>query len=328
MAGWLVRHHQPVRAFGPSGAPRLTHFNTVKPGPTSRFLLREGALRSLRTRRGISLRSLAAELAISPSLLSGIENGRTRVSRAFADHAAALLDCPVDDLLAPVQAASAQSPTAVTNHHWRTYEPLTFDAPLTAALSTFLEFGYHGASTREIASRAGLSVPGLYHYYPTKQHMLVAIMQYVMDDILSRSRAACAQGKTPAERFALMVESVALFHAARRELAFVGSSELRSLEPEALARNRQARRLHRQLLDDETKAAVACGEFRTHDPLAASRAVVGLCVSLPLWFKNDGTSTPQQVATQYVEYALRIAGYTKNPATLIKRLKVGSTPPA
>lgn len=283
-------------------------------------------MRTLRTQRGVSLRGLAAELAVSPALLSGIEHGRTRVSPDFAERAAALLECPVDRLLAPATAERTDTQAPSEHEHWRVYAPLHFDVPLTAALAAFLEFGYHGASTRDIAARARLSVPGLYHYYPTKQHMLVAILDYLMGDILRRAAAARAEGHTPAERFALLVESIALFHAARRDLAFVGSSELRSLEPEALARNRQLRREHRKLLDDEAIAAVDCGEFRNPDPLAASRAVVSLCVSLPLWFRSEGPSTPQQVAVQYVDYALQIAGYVRNRAALVRRLKVGSTP--
>lgn len=280
----------------------------------------------MRSERGVSLRSLAADLSVSPALLSGIEHGRTRVSRAFAERAAALLACPVDSLLA--LAPPPEPATSPAAGHWRVYQPVALDAPLSAALAAFQEFGYHGASTRHIAARAGLSVPGLYHYYPTKQHMLVALLEHVMDDILQRATAARDEGETPAERFALIVESLALYHAARRDLAFVGSSELRSLEPEALVRNRKMRRLHRQLLDDEVAAAVACGEFRSADPLAATRAVVSLCVSLPLWFRTEGPSSPQQVAVQYVDYALQLAGYVRNRAALMRRLKVGSVPGA
>lgn len=38
--------------------------------------------------------------------------------------------------------------------------------PLAAALDTFAEHGYH-STVQGIASRANLSVPGLYHHYPS-----------------------------------------------------------------------------------------------------------------------------------------------------------------
>ena len=51
---------------------------------------------------------------------------------------------------------------------WRTFPPLLVAPVLGAALDVFVEMGYHGASVRDIARRAGLSVPGMYHHYATK----------------------------------------------------------------------------------------------------------------------------------------------------------------
>ena len=285
-------------------------------------------LRAAREARGLSLRRLASQLDVSAATLSGIETGRTRVTRERLAHIATLLGSSVSQLL-PADAERAElqaEPVVSTAPHWRAYAPLDFDPPLRAALDAFLEFGYHGASTREIARRAGLSVPGLYHHYPTKQHMLVAIIDYVMEDLIRRSLEARADGETPAERFALIVESLTLFHGVRLDLGFVGSSELRSLEPGALQRNRHLRRRHKQMMDGETDAAVAAGEFHCDDPRAAVRAVVSLCVALPLWYRPDGPATPRQVARQYVDYALQLVGYRKSREALLRRLKIGTEP--
>jgi hypothetical protein len=58
---------------------------------------------------------------------------------------------------------------------WRDYEDLGLPKPLAAALEAFVEQGYHGTSIRDVASRSGLSVPGLYHHYPSKQAMLIGL---------------------------------------------------------------------------------------------------------------------------------------------------------
>ncbi len=63
-----------------------------------------------------------------------------------------------------------------------------------------------------LAQRAGLSVPGIYHYYPSKHEMLVAILDLTMDDLIRRSSAARDQGVGPVERFTLLVECLALYH--------------------------------------------------------------------------------------------------------------------
>ncbi|MBM4538977.1 TetR family transcriptional regulator, partial [Rhodococcus hoagii] len=69
---------------------------------------------------------------------------------------------------------------------WRHYDDAALPGPLAAALDLFAERGYEGTSIREIASRAGLSVPGLYHHYPSKHALLVALTQGSMVDLLGR----------------------------------------------------------------------------------------------------------------------------------------------
>ncbi|MFR9806096.1 TetR/AcrR family transcriptional regulator, partial [Pseudonocardia sp. RS010] len=50
-------------------------------------------------------------------------------------------------------------------------------------------FGYHGTTVRSIAAKAGLSVPGLYHHYPSKQEILATLLRMSNEDVMARSRA-------------------------------------------------------------------------------------------------------------------------------------------
>lgn len=49
---------------------------------------------------------------------------------------------------------------------------------LDQAIALFGEAGYRGASLREIAARCGLSHPGLLHHFPTKEALLLAVLQH------------------------------------------------------------------------------------------------------------------------------------------------------
>jgi len=210
------------------------------------------------------------------------------------------------------QAPSARGGSASTPGagHWRSYPPLRLDQPLQAALSAFLEFGYHGATMRDIAQRAGLSVPGVYHYFSSKQEMLVAILDLTMDDLLGRSRAARAEGADPVARFALLVECLALFHTQRRELGFVGASEMRSLAPTQRQRLAAARRAQQRMVDEEVEQACRAGAFATGRPHEASRAVVTMCTALPQWYEPGGDATAEEVAAQYVQFSLDLMRWT------------------
>lgn len=49
---------------------------------------------------------------------------------------------------------------------------------LDQAMSLFGEVGYRGASLRVIATRCGISHPGLLHHFPTKGSLLLAVLEH------------------------------------------------------------------------------------------------------------------------------------------------------
>ena len=267
----------------------------------------------------MTLRQLAARVGVSAATLSGIENGRTGVSterldelaRALGVATSRLLDGPADAPGTTAPAARGSCP-ASTELDWRSYAPLDLDPALTGALSSFVEYGYHGATMRIVAERAALSVPGLYHHYASKQEMLVALLDLTMHDLKARTAAALAEadagGHGPERRLALVVECLALFHTHRRELGFIGASEMRSLEPAARERVTAMRVAEQRVVDGEVEAGVRAGVFTTRMPHQAARAVSTMCTSLAQWFRADGPHTAEEVAAQYVELALDLVG--------------------
>jgi AcrR family transcriptional regulator/DNA-binding XRE family transcriptional regulator len=274
-------------------------------------------VRELRTARGLTLREIADRLQVSTATMSAIENGRTGVSAERVARLAEELGVPVQRMFGAPDTDAPPSPPSVraadgargaraepSTGDWRTFPPLRMDQALAGALSAFLEFGYHGATMRTIAERAHISVAGLYHYYASKQNMLVALLDLTMTDLLMRSTAARDQGGDPVERFALLVECLALYHTHRRELGFVGASEMRSLSPEARRSVAAARNEIQRMVDHEVEEAVRRGDFRTTLPREAARAVVTMCTALPQWFRATGPATAEQVAAQYVDFAL------------------------
>ncbi len=280
----------------------------------------------------MTLRNLASRLMVSPATVSAIENGHTGLSAVRLGEVASLLGVSVEELYASPTGSStgswrsgamtgdsgdskangpgltAVSPV-VSPFDWRHYPPLALDPPLAAALSSFLDLGYHGATMRHIAQRAGLSVPGIYHYYPSKHEMLVAILDLTMDDLIRRSSAARDEGVGPVERFTLLVECLALYHTHRHELGFVGASEMRSLAPQPRARVAGIRRAQQRMVDAEVQDGSRSGAFLTERPLEAARAVVTMCTALPQWYSATGPTSAEEVARQYVEFALDLVRY-------------------
>lgn len=147
---------------------------------------------------------------------------------------------------------------------WRIYGPRTLPAPLEAALLAFAEHGYHGTSVREIAARAKLSVPGLYHHYPSKQSLLQGLLELTMLDLVARCEQAVAEaGAKPVAQFDAVVESLLRFHMFRQEQAFIGSTEIRSIDDGYRDTYVGLRDRQQRIVDDIIAAGVAGGDFTT-----------------------------------------------------------------
>jgi len=273
-------------------------------------------IRAVRVGARMSLRALAPLIGVSPATLSQIENGRAGVSIKRLRDLAEAMDVTVSHILdtvvggdpGGVDEGSGPSHLPATSppigSTWRLYQPLQFDPVLRAALEEFLQIGYHGATVREIAATAGLSVSGIYHYYSSKQHMLLSLLEYTMEELLQRAEAARSEGRDPVERFSYLIEHLALFHTHRAGLGFVGAAEKRSFDPANERKIAELRSTQSTMVYAEVEAAVRAGQFTTDMPHERARAIVTMCTALPMWWRPGGTYTPEQIAEQYVTIAL------------------------
>ncbi len=268
------------------------------------------AVRSAREARGRTLRATALELVVSPATLSAVERGRTPLTVDRLQQIATLLDVPAARLLAGEETAlpTAELVRDAGAGDWRDFSGIETDPVLEAATRVFVRRGFHAAGMREVAAEAGLSVAGVYHHHPSKRHLLVALLDLTMAELRWRVEAARREGRTPVESFALMVEALALFHAVRGDLAFLGASEMRGLEGAEHDRVVGLRNDVQYALDEQARVCVAAGDFTVEDPRTAGRAIATMCTSLPGWFRLDGPLSAQQVATEYAGYALALMG--------------------
>jgi len=129
-----------------------------------------------------------------------------------------------------------------------------------------------------------------------------------MSELRWRVRAAHDEGETSVDRVALMVEALALYHTHRRDLAFIGASEMRSLVGANRYRISRARSDIQHFLDEAIAAARQEGYVVTDHPRDAGRAIATMCTGLAQWYRIDGPSSPEQIAREYADFALKLLG--------------------
>jgi AcrR family transcriptional regulator len=247
---------------------------------------------ALRAARGWSMRELASRLGVSAATVNAIEHGHTRISADRLDDLARIFGVPVASLL-----GSHGTPAAVDA-----------DPAITAAVSAFVRAGYHGSSMRTIAELAGMSLATIYHYHPSKQSLLVRILDITMDELDWHCAAATSGTGGPLDKLYRLVESLALFHTLRSDLAYIGASEMRSIEEPERTRVAARRSAIQHLVDHEILGAVRAGSAHCERPHETGRAIATMCTSLPQWFDKAGPTPPDAIARTYAELALRMIG--------------------
>lgn len=195
---------------------------------------------------------------------------------------------------------------------WANAEPATeWQLPpiLAGAKAAFEEHGYHGTTVRDIARHSGVTVPGLYYHYDSKQAMLVSLLMGSMAALLDLCAAALAKADDdPVRRLSALVECIVEFMARHASQGLL-QSEIRSLEPDNRARYVALRDELEGLLRGIVVDGNANGAFHTEFPVEASRAVLTMCDAVGRWYRPGGRMSPTTLARRYVTIALSTVGY-------------------
>src|SRR4051794_28761608 len=80
------------------------------------------------------------------------------------------------------------------------------DAIVAAALEVFAASGFHKGSLRDVAERAGLSQAGLLHHYPSKVHLIEAVLAWHDEQSVRIVRAAGRDGADPLAALVALAE--------------------------------------------------------------------------------------------------------------------------
>jgi len=189
---------------------------------------------------------------------------------------------------------------------WDHVQPAAARRLLTGAVAAFAERGYQATTTRDIASRAGMSPAALYVHYPSKERLLFEISRSGHVAALDVLRAADATGSTPADRLRAMVAAFTTWHAEHHTIARVVQYELASLSPDHLAEVAAIRRDISHSIERVLADGVADGSFAVPDVPGTALAVLSLSIDVARWFTGGRRQSPAGLGALYADLALRM----------------------
>ena len=183
-------------------------------------------------------------------------------------------------------------------------------AILKAAVEVMGEDGYEGASIRDMASRAGVSVAALYYHFPSKLDLLREFLDEAYDVTLARlDRRLEAAGSVPRDRLDAIVETLISSHL-HDEFSQLASNvafrEYTRLNPPERAAIDVKRRRLLALVEGVLHEGRADCSFRVSDTREAARAIVILATSLVEPYREMG-KTMNEVIAVYQRVARSIA---------------------
>lgn len=182
---------------------------------------------------------------------------------------------------------------------------------LDSALASFYAIGYGGTSVRTIAQGADMTVAAVYHYFESKQEMLVQIMTAAMEENLVAVRAAHqANDGHPDRQLFAMISAIVGYHTHHQAEAFVGGSELRSLEDAGRAAVVKLRDEEEDLFRSTIREGLRRGIFSVEYPILAARAMLAMSSGVAAWYRSEGALDVSTLKVEYGTMALKLVGYT------------------
>ncbi len=180
-----------------------------------------------------------------------------------------------------------------------------------AAASAFADKGFHATTTRDIASRAGLSPAGVYVHFTSKEDLLFQLSLEGHTAVLDHLEGAVERASSPSEALAEVVEVFARWHAEQYRVARIVQYEFTHLSPEHRREVVDLRRRIDAVVAGVVRDGVAAGEFDLGagaDPAVTARAVLSMAVDVARWYHPGAAHTPEEIGTTYAALALRLVG--------------------
>lgn len=179
------------------------------------------------------------------------------------------------------------------------------DAIIDTSARLFARRGYHATGIAELCTANDLGKGALYHYIGSKEELLAAIHDRVMDEVMLGAARVADAGGSPTEQLAMHGDALLDVIHRYPDHVWVFLHEFPALTGERAERFRRRRRDYERQVEAVLRAGVETGEFRSVDPWLTARAWLGMHNYTYLWLKAEGRLSARDVAQPFAEIFMR-----------------------
>jgi AcrR family transcriptional regulator len=179
------------------------------------------------------------------------------------------------------------------------------DAIVDSSAHVFAQRGYHATGIVELCEVNGLGKGAFYHYIGSKEELLAAIHDRVMDEVLLGADRVAEAGGSPSDQLVMLGDELLDVIHRYPDHVWVFLHEFPALTAERAETFRVRRREYERRVEAVLQAGIDAGEFRAVDPRLTALAWLGMHNYTYLWLKVDGPLSARDVAKPFADIFLR-----------------------
>jgi AcrR family transcriptional regulator len=179
------------------------------------------------------------------------------------------------------------------------------EAIIDTSARVFAQRGYHATGLTELCAANGLGKGALYHYIQSKEDLLAAIHDRVMDEVMAGAERVAAKGGTPSEQLTMLGDELLDVIHRYPDHVWVFLHEFPALTGERAEQFRVRRRSYERRVEDVVQAGIDTGEFREVDPRLTALAWLGMHNYTYLWLRPGGRLSARDVAQPFADLFIR-----------------------
>jgi len=178
------------------------------------------------------------------------------------------------------------------------------DEIVDTSATVFARQGYHATGIAELCDVNGFGKGAFYYYIGSKEELLAAIHDRVMDEVMAGADRVAASGGTPSAQLAMHGEELLDVIGRYPDHVWVFLHEFPALTGERAEQFRTRRRAYEARIEEVLLAGTATGEFREVDAWLTARAWLGMHNYTYLWLRAGGRMSPRDAATPFADIFL------------------------
>jgi AcrR family transcriptional regulator len=179
------------------------------------------------------------------------------------------------------------------------------DLIIDTSARVFARSGYHATGIAELCDVNGLGKGAFYHYIGSKEELLAAIHDRVMDEVMLGADRTAVAGGSPSEQLEMLgTELLDVIHR-YPDHVWVFLHEFPALTADRAQQFRVRRRDYERRVEAVIQAGIDAGQFRDVDARLTALAWLGMHNYTYLWLKPGGRVSARDAAKPFADIFIR-----------------------